>query len=271
MRRRTLEAPGSVPRPRRSAWLLAAGLGILLMQWPALSAASSRLLGAGETREDPRREALRIELARAWPPVSRACLERALTGDLPGATEWSTLRSLAWPARDGPRVSLWDRLEAEIDGRGARALCIHPREPAAFALRVPDAWKVRSGRDWLLARAPEGDLALEAVAFPSVYSPAALAKRSLSLLQRSRRVQIRVQERRDSEIGGRGAFRVVWQQRVKGRDVRVRATWVRLGSRVVRLMGVAEIAAEWREPGLLERIESSLRPRAESASARVAR
>lgn len=225
------------------------------------SAAPRENLESTRSREDPRREAFRLEIGRAWPPVSQECLARALTGALPGAPEWSALRSLAWPAGDGPRASLWDRLESELESRAASSLCIHPREPAAFALDVPDAWNVRSGRDWLIARAREGDLALEAVALPSVYSPVALARRSLSLLERNRRVHVQVLEQRASEIAGHAAFSVVLQFRVHGREVRVRATWIRLGPRVVRVMGVAEVEAEWREPGLLERIEGSLRAR----------
>jgi hypothetical protein len=134
---------------------------------------------------------------------------------------------------------------------------VHAR--GGFAVRIPPGWSAAAGGDWLLARSPGRDLAVEVMSFPSVRSPRDVAGRARRLLERQRRLRAEVTGERAQPIAGLESHTLLAEFVARGREVRVRATWVRLDGRLARVMGVAELTAQWREPESIASVESSLR------------
>ena len=248
----------------------------LRVQWrtPQLCLALSLAVApsaASAPHEDGRVRAFLHALERTRGDVAAACAAgvRARTR-LPSAETWAKLRSLAWPHVDGPRQALPDRVAAELARAELESVCGRTspapgrRTPdgeyvhatGSFALPVPADWSIEAGGDWLLARSPERDLAVEVVTFPSVRTARDVARRSRALLGRARRVDAEV----GAEAGDAEDFSLEITFRARGREVPVRARWVRLGDRLARQIGVAELETQWREPDWLEPFRTGLRP-----------
>jgi hypothetical protein len=242
---------------------------ILALALAAVAALAAAIL-------DPRVAGFRQALVHVQGSVSPECAEHlraafpARAHQLPRAETWAEHASLAWPGLDGPRGTLRDRVSMELERLGLARPCeVAPRRHAGgewvhasggFALVIPDGFELYAGDSWLLARSASGDRALELRSFPSVVSPAAVAARERSLLERQRRIDSSVTEAFDAPLPGRDAFALEITFRARGREVPVRATWLRLDGRVVRALAVWELEAAWQHRDELEASVASLRP-----------
>jgi predicted Zn-dependent protease len=207
---------------------------------------------------------------------------------------WAPFRGIGWPAQDGPRVALPDLVDralerarsvdvaelppstgeeraaflAELDGLPVGPDPAHGvLEPdgrylhtgLGFRLQLPAGWRVRHGPRLVVARSARGDAALEVTSFPTLLGAEVVAERSLTDMERERKLDVVDLSRASGAIGGLPYVAFEYRLVRARREHPVRCVWIQDRRRLYRLLGVVELDVLWRSPGLVERIQGSFR------------
>jgi predicted Zn-dependent protease len=201
---------------------------------------------------------------------SEAQLERTLADLLPEAERadpgrrerdalfWAPFRGIGWPAQDGPRVALPDLVDRALErARSVDVAELPPstgEERAAFLAELDGLPVGPDPAHGVLE--PDGRYLHT---FPTLLGAEVVAERSLTDMERERKLDVVDLSRASGAIGGLPYVAFEYRLVRARREHPVRCVWIQDRRRLYRLLGVVELDVLWRSPGLVERIQGSFR------------